>query len=133
MIPALGGDIALAKTQPVSTVQSHNVPKAIEKARDYLLNRQQSKGFWVGELEGDITLESDYVILQIWLHQPNKKGNWSPPTRSRIDDAYHHILKKQLTDGGWNLFPGGPANVSASVKAYFALKLGGIDSHEECM
>ena len=78
MISALGGDIVLAKTQPVSTVQSHNVPKAIEKACDYLLNRQQSKGFWVGELEGDITLESDYVILQLWLHQPNKKRPYIP-------------------------------------------------------
>ena len=36
-----------------------------------------------------------------------------------------HILKRQLPDGGWNIYYGGPSEVNASVKAYFALKLAG--------
>ena len=36
-----------------------------------------------------------------------------------------HILKRQLADGGWNIYYGGPSEVNASVKAYFALKLAG--------
>ena len=36
-----------------------------------------------------------------------------------------HILKRQLPDGGWNIYHGGPSEINASVKAYFALKLAG--------
>ena len=32
-----------------------------------------------------------------------------------------------LRDGGWPIYPGGPAEVSSSVKAYFVLKLLGDD------
>src|SRR5205814_28928 len=35
--------------------------------------------------------------------------------------------KKQLPGGGWAVYPGGPAEVSSSVKAYFVLKLMGDD------
>ena len=47
-----------------------------------------------------------------------------------IDDGLQqrcvrHILKRQLEDGGWNIYYGGPSEVNASVKAYFALKLAG--------
>ena len=47
-----------------------------------------------------------------------------------VDDALQqrcvrHILKRQLPDGGWNIYYGGPSEVNASVKAYFALKLAG--------
>src|SRR5207237_4083995 len=37
----------------------------------------------------------------------------------------HHILKRQLPDGGWNIYHGGPSEINASTKAYFALKLAG--------
>ncbi|NBX29988.1 squalene--hopene cyclase, partial [bacterium] len=37
------------------------------------------------------------------------------------------ILNQQLPDGGWAIYPGGPVDVSASVKAYLALKLTGHD------
>ena len=36
-----------------------------------------------------------------------------------------HILKRQLPDGGWNIYYGGPSEINACVKAYFALKLAG--------
>ena len=36
-----------------------------------------------------------------------------------------HIRKRQLPDGGWNIYHGGPSEINASVKAYFALKLAG--------
>lgn len=105
--------------------------EAVEAACDYLLNRQTSEGYWVGEAEGDTTLESDYVLLQLWLHQPDDEGRWNPPTRTLVDAACRRIADKQLEDGGWNIYPRGPANISASVKAYTALKLGGYDENGE--
>lgn len=103
---------------------------AVEAACSYLLNRQEPQGYWAGELEGDTTLESDYILLQLWLHQPDAHGAWNPPTRRQVEAARARILGRQLDDGGWNLFPGGPANVSASVKAYCALRLGGVDRED---
>jgi squalene-hopene/tetraprenyl-beta-curcumene cyclase len=84
-----------------------------------------AEGFWCGELTADATLESDYILLQLWLHQPEDHG-WNPPTRERIEKAARSILERQLPDGGFNIYTGGPADVSATVKAYCALKLAGM-------
>lgn len=106
---------------------------AIDSAIRYLLSRQTSQGCWIGELEADSTLESDYVLLQLWLHQPDASGRWDPPSASRISAACRRIRDAQLEDGGWNIYRGGPSNVSASVKAYSALRLAGTDPKEPAM
>ncbi len=106
---------------------------AAEGACNYLLNRQTSTGYWVGELEGDTTLAADYILLQLWLHQPDEDGSWNPPTRPQVERASRRILAAQLEDGGWSLYPGGPSNVSASVKAYCGLKLSGLSERDERM
>jgi len=99
-------------------------------AADSLLARQAPEGFWCGELTADTTLESDYILLQLWLHQPDGAG-WNPPSRARIEKACRSILERQLPNGGFNIYQGGPAEVSATVKAYCALKLGGRDPQSE--
>src|SRR5262245_34676633 len=43
----------------------------------------------------------------------------------RIAKAARYILSQQLPDGGWNNYTDGPPELSASVKAYFALKIAG--------
>jgi len=85
---------------------------------------QKRDGHWCAELTADSTLESDYVLLQLWLHPP-VDGLWSPPSRTRIEKACKAVLDRQLADGGWNIYPQGPAEVNATVRAYTALKLGG--------
>jgi squalene-hopene/tetraprenyl-beta-curcumene cyclase len=57
---------------------------------------------------------------------PPKHGVWEPPCQSRLERTVQYILDRQLPDGGWNIFFGGPSEISATVKAYFALKLAGI-------
>ncbi len=128
-----GRNIGVAVARPTGGNLLAEVQGAISASCDYLLNRQTSQGYWVGEIEGDSTLLSDYVLLQLWLYQPDGAGNWEPPTRLRVEKACHRILDKQGDDYGWSLFPGGPSNVSASVKAYCALKIGGVDGREEHM
>jgi squalene-hopene/tetraprenyl-beta-curcumene cyclase len=46
--------------------------------------------------------------------------------QARFDKAARHILNHQNEDGGWSIYAGGPSNISASVKAYFGLKLAGF-------
>src|SRR6478672_9693083 len=55
-----------------------------------------------------------------------------------VDDALQqrcvrHILKRQLPDGGWNIYFGGPSELNATVKAYFALKLAGDSADQTHM
>ncbi|MBZ5622415.1 MAG: squalene--hopene cyclase [Acidobacteriia bacterium] len=101
------------------------IATALGRASSALFSQQAPDGFWCGELTADTTLESDYILLQLWLHQP-QDAVWNPPTRRRIERAACSILERQLPDGGFNTFIGGPADVSATVKAYCALKLAGL-------
>jgi squalene-hopene/tetraprenyl-beta-curcumene cyclase len=88
----------------------------IERARDCLLAKQQPDGHWVGELQGDTILESEFVLLLAFLGRENEE-------RTRKVAAY--LLQHQTPEGGWANYPGGPVDLSVSVKAYFALKLTG--------
>jgi squalene-hopene/tetraprenyl-beta-curcumene cyclase len=91
---------------------------ATAKARDHLLSLQRDDGHWCAELEGDSILESEYLLLLQFL------GRSREP---RARKAAEYVRRQQRPDGGWSIYPGGPADVSASVKAYFVLKLQGDD------
>ena len=97
---------------------------ALERTSNWLLARQSDEGYWVGELEGDTILESEYVLLMAFL------GHESDLVCSR---CARYIIDQQKSDGGWAIYPGGPTEVSASVKAYFALKLVGTSPDEPVM
>lgn len=105
---------------------------AASRAAMALLDLQRPDGHWRGDLLADTTLESDYVLLQLWLDPP-ADGVWRPQQRVRIDKACRSILSRQLPDGGFWIYPEGPSDVSASVKAYTALKLGGTAPESEAM
>jgi squalene-hopene/tetraprenyl-beta-curcumene cyclase len=97
---------------------------ALERTSNWLLARQKDEGYWVGELEGDTILESEYVLLMAFL------GRESDRVCAR---CARYILDQQKSDGGWAIYPGGPTEISASVKAYFALKLVGTSPDEPVM
>src|SRR5450631_760760 len=120
-----------APSQIANTLESM-AERAMRKAADYLTCLQERDGHWCAELTADTTLESDYILFQLWLHPP-VNGKWTPETRPLIDKAVISILERQLPDGGFNIYSGGPAEVSASVKAYFALKLAGVSIDSDRM
>jgi len=105
---------------------------AVRKAASALLQKQAPEGYWWADLRADTTLESDYIMMQLWLHPP-VNGAWNPPDRARIDRAVQSILARQLPDGGFNIYLHGPAEVNACIKAYFALKLAGIPPSDSRM
>jgi squalene-hopene/tetraprenyl-beta-curcumene cyclase len=90
--------------------------RAIRLAQQNLLRLQHSDGFWCGELQADSTLCSDYVLYMHWADEVDP---------ALEEKCVAHIRRRQNADGGWNIYEGGPSEVSASVKAYFALKLAG--------
>lgn len=90
----------------------------IEQARASLARDQRPDGHWSYDLEADATIPAEYIILNHFL------GEIAPAREAKLA-AY--LRRRQLASGGWPLFHAGEANVSTSVKAYFALKLAGDD------
>jgi squalene-hopene/tetraprenyl-beta-curcumene cyclase len=115
----------MSSSTQTATVSGAGAIHAAERALRYLLDQQRPEGYWQVELTADSTLESDYILLQLWLHPP-EGGVWNPPTRHLIGRAAEAILARQLPDGGFSIYPEGPSEVNATVKAYFALKLAGL-------
>lgn len=99
--------------------------RALRKAANHLLDLQHEQGFWWADLTADTTLESDFILLELWRHPP-QNGVWDPPSRPLIEKAVRSILARQLPDGGFNIYAEGPSEISATVKAYTALKLAGL-------
>jgi squalene-hopene/tetraprenyl-beta-curcumene cyclase len=120
-----------ASAQVGGTLAS-SAQRAVDKSARYLTASQARDGHWCAELTADSTLESDYILFQLWLYPP-ANGKWEPQTRPLIDKAVRSILDRQLPDGGFNIYVQGPAEVSASIKAYFALKLAGVPVNDPCM
>jgi squalene-hopene/tetraprenyl-beta-curcumene cyclase len=93
------------------------VETAILQSRDYLLSEQHPDGYWCGELEADSMLEADYIFLHTILESGDP---------GRLERALTEIWRYQNDDGSWSIYPGGPGNLSLSVKCYSAAKLMGI-------
>jgi squalene-hopene/tetraprenyl-beta-curcumene cyclase len=114
--------------------QGRRLSTAVENSAAALSRQQHPDGYWCGELTADSTLESDYILLQLWLHKASPDTpNWNPPSRPRIDRACRFILARQLSDGGWNIFPSGPSEINATVRAYTCLKIAGHNADSEPM
>jgi squalene-hopene/tetraprenyl-beta-curcumene cyclase len=100
------------------------IKEAIGRAQENLLKQQHADGHWCGELLVDSTLCSDYVLFMHWMGEADNQLQ---------QRCVRHILKRQLPDGGWNIYYGGPSEINASVKAYFALKLAGCSPESPFM
>jgi squalene-hopene/tetraprenyl-beta-curcumene cyclase len=112
--------IALPSARPEPSefysANDEEIACAITRAQENLLRQQKPDGDWCGELIVDSTLCSDYILFMHWC------GEVDAQLQRR---CMRHVLKRQLPDGGWNIYHGGPSEINASAKAYFALKLAG--------
>jgi squalene-hopene/tetraprenyl-beta-curcumene cyclase len=94
-----------------------SLDRSIEAATAALLALQQADGHWVFELEADATIPAEYVLLRHYLGEPVAVA-----LEAKIASYLRRI---QGEHGGWPLFRDGAFDMSASVKAYFALKMVG--------
>ena len=109
-----------ARTQRAPELESFSqdeLEAAIERSQNYLLREQKPEGYWIGELMVDCTLVADSIAFHHWDKSVDEK--WQRK-------AVNHLFSLQTAGGGWSIYPGGPAEVNATVKAYTALKLAGI-------
>lgn len=102
--------------------------QSIKRSQEWFLDTQHEDGYWVGELEGDTILESEYALLLYFLGLEK-----TPRGCEKLQKIANYLKKQQTPDGGWNMYHGAPAEVSASVKAYFVLKLAGYSPEEPFM
>jgi len=88
---------------------------SIGQATRALLDLRQPDGHWVFELEADCTIPAEYVLLRHYLGEP---------VDSVLEGKIANYLRRvQGAHGGWPLVQDGAFEMSATVKAYFALKM----------
>src|SRR6187401_2846840 len=103
----------------MSSISLPMLEERIQAGTKALLDQQQPDGHWVFELEADATIPSEYVLLRHYLGEP---------VDAELERKIAVYLRRiQGEHGGWPLFHEGAFDMSASVKAYFALKTIGDD------
>src|SRR5438477_12441722 len=102
---------ARPRVETVYQATDADINAAISRAQTNLLRQQKPDGDWRGELFVDSTLCSDYVLYMHCLGQIDLELQ---------ERCTQHLLKRQLSVGGGNIYFGVPSEVNDSVKAYFA-------------
>ena len=97
---------------------------ALDAAVHWLSERQDEEGWWIGELETNVTMTAEHVLLLSFL---------GLPLDSIRSGAIQHILGSQRLDGSWAQYHDGPADLSTTVEAYAALKVLGVDPANDAM
>ncbi len=110
--------VFIARQPEAASSFEQQLDDVIAATQAALKQRQAADGHWLYELEADVTIPAEYVML---LHYLNERD---PALEAKIAV---YLRGKQGKGGGWPLYHDGEMNVSASVKAYFALKLAGDD------
>ncbi len=106
---------------PVTPSARHSLARAV----DQLLACQAPEGHWCGELEGDSILQSEYILLKFIVEREDDP---------RLPKIANYLRRQQrASDGAWVQYPGAKPDLSATVKAYFALKLVGDDINDPHM
>jgi squalene-hopene/tetraprenyl-beta-curcumene cyclase len=114
-------DIARAwQPAPVDSESRHiaaeqdELRAVVAQARAGLEAMRQADGHWVFELESDATIPAEYVLFEHFLGEIDQVLE---------DKIAVYLRARQAEHGGWPLYAGGDLDISATVKAYYALKL----------
>jgi squalene-hopene/tetraprenyl-beta-curcumene cyclase len=98
--------------------------KAIERSQEFLLSCQDEKGYWVDELEANVTISAELIFF---MHFTDRLD------LVKQDQIVKYLLHLQREDGGWPLFYGGLCDINSTVEAYMALKMAGLPADREEM
>lgn len=108
-----------AKNIDVANDHLGQVEAVVAESRQWMMEQQKEDGHWAFELEADATIPAEYIMLNHYLGEPNDE------TEQKLAVYLRRIQEDK--HGGWPLYHDGDFNISASVKAYYALKLTGDD------
>src|SRR5688572_23165150 len=102
--------------KPRAFALGESVERAIARSSEALFARQKDDGHWVFELEADATIPAEYVLLRHYLGEPVDQA---------LEAKIAAYLRRRQSDehDGWPLYHDGGFDVSATIKAYYALKM----------
>ncbi|WP_340374577.1 squalene--hopene cyclase [Streptomyces sp. SS7] len=103
-------------TIPVAAGGQEAAARAMRRATDFLLARQDPEGWWKGDLETNVTMDAEDLLLRQFLGIRDE---------ATTQAAARFVRGEQREDGTWATFHGGPPELSATVEAYVALRLAG--------
>jgi squalene-hopene/tetraprenyl-beta-curcumene cyclase len=112
-------DAMLDEARLIGDVSIRNLDASVDRAAAALMRTQHADGHFVFELEADATIPAEYILLRHFLGEPDDLE------LERKIGVY--LRRIQGDHGGWPLYHGGALDISATVKAYFALKMIGDD------
>ena len=118
--PAAGARDVMSFREP----EFSNLDFLISEVRGAMRDLQRADGHWVFEFEADATIPAEYIMLRHFLGEPEDP---------RVQKIANYLRGIQQEEGGWPLFYKGSFDLSATVKAYLALKLAGDDPDAEHM
>jgi squalene-hopene/tetraprenyl-beta-curcumene cyclase len=103
-------------------VKGEALDQSIESSQDYLLSVQNGEGYWVDELEANVTISAEYIFFMHFT------GRLDPVKQDKV---VNYLLHKQREDGSWPLFYGGLCDINSTVESYMALKMAGLPADRE--
>jgi len=117
----------------LTTEQRDRYAGHLERAVRALLSLQKEDGHWCAELEGDSILQSEYILMKFILGQEKQPMADGRDGWEILQRMANYLRGQQRGDGGWGQYPGSGVDISATVKAYFSLKLLGDDPDADHM
>ncbi|MZG29938.1 MAG: squalene--hopene cyclase [Nitrospinae bacterium] len=105
-------------------VAKKELDRSIERSREFLLSRQTEEGYWVDELEANVTISAEYIFF---MHFTDRLD------LAKQEKVVKYLLHQQREDGSWPLFHGGLCDINSTVESYMALKMAGLPADREEM
>ncbi|HXV58385.1 MAG TPA: squalene--hopene cyclase [Gaiellaceae bacterium] len=111
-----------ARPRAAAPAPGGELERTLEAAVARLRSLQVPGGWWVGELESNVTMTAQHLFLLEFLRLRDEET-----TRRCANE----LLARQRPDGLWSIYWEGEPDLAATLEAYAALRLAGLDADDE--